>query len=96
MIGALQTDLTLELMPKKKGEKIKLVPERPQDVIKKLKKNGLKLVNKKGGDWYYMRVKNGKRYLAPVSVHPGRKLGKPFIKLVIRKSGKTNQEWVNL
>lgn len=95
MTGALQPSIIIELMPKKKKGKVKLVPERPREAIRKLEKNGLKLVNRKGGDWYFMRVKDGKRYLTPVSVH-SKKLGKPFVKLIICKSGKTNEEWVNL
>lgn len=75
--------------------KIKLVPEKPREAIRKLFKNGFKLSNAVGGDHFYFKIKGGKHYLVLVSVHP-KELGKPFIKNIIRKSGKTNEEWVSL
>ncbi len=75
--------------------KIKLVPEKPKDAIKKLERNGFKCKNKRGGDWVYSRIKNGERKAVLVSVHP-KELGIPFVKNIIRKSGKNNEEWANL
>ncbi len=80
---------------KKKSGKVTLTPEKPREAIRKLGQNGFRLVNRDGGDWFYSREKNGKRYLVMVSVHP-RELGKPFVKNIIRKSGKTNSEWAEL
>lgn len=80
---------------RKPSGKIRLTPEKPKEAIRKLEKNGFGLVKQEGGDWYYSRIKNGKQYVAFVSVHP-RDLGIPFVKLIIRRSGKTNEEWVGL
>lgn len=81
-------------MPNK--QKIKLTPEKPKAAIRKLEKNGFTLHKQSGGDWYYTKIKKGQRLLVPVSVHHGKDLGKPFIKFIIRRSKKTNKEWVNL
>ncbi len=80
---------------KKPAGKIKLTPEKPKDAIRKLEKNGFKCENRHGGDWFFSKIKNGERKIALVSVHP-KELGMPFIKNIIRTSGKTNKEWVNL
>ena len=83
-------------MPKMKpGGKIKITPEKPKNAIKKLEKNGFVCRNRRGGDWFYSKIKNGVRKVALVSVHP-KDLGIPFVKNIIRSSGKTNEEWVNL
>jgi len=82
-------------MSKKPTGKTRITPEKPIKVIKKLEKNGFKLVNKEGGDWFYAKKKNGELLLVLVSVHP-KELGKSFVKNIIRKSKKTNKEWVNL
>jgi len=74
---------------------IRLTPEKPKNAIKKLERNGFKCENKRGGDWIYSKIKNGERKVVLVSVHP-RDLGIPFVKNIIRNSGKTNEEWVNL
>jgi predicted RNA binding protein YcfA (HicA-like mRNA interferase family) len=82
-------------MSKKPVGKIKIIPLKPKEAIKKLEKNGFKCINKDGGDWYYFKEKDGKQFLVDVSVHP-RELGKPMIKNIIRSAGKTNEEWVKL
>jgi len=82
-------------MPKKLSKKIKIVPEKPERAIKKLKKNGFTLKNKVGSHFYFYKEKNGKEWLACVFIHP-KELGKPAIKNIIRNSGKTNEEWINL
>jgi len=42
-------------MPKRLSKKIKIVPEKPQIAIKKLKKNGFVLKNKVGSHFYCRR-----------------------------------------
>ncbi|MFQ6049978.1 MAG: type II toxin-antitoxin system HicA family toxin [Candidatus Paceibacterales bacterium] len=82
-------------MPKKPRGKPRLIPEKPKEVIKKLEKNGFRCVNRRGGDWYFLKRKGNKDLVVCVSVHP-KELGKPFIKNIIRTSKKTNEEWLNL
>ena len=82
-------------MSKRLAPKPKLTPEKPKVAIRKLEKNGFELHKQNGGDWWYTKVKDGKRLLVPMSVHP-KDLGVPFVKLIIRRSKKTNEEWVNL
>jgi len=47
-------------MPKKPRGKLKIVPEKPNEAIRKLEKNGFKCVNKRGGDWYFLKRKDKK------------------------------------
>lgn len=83
-------------MPRNKlKKKIKIVPEKPKNAIKKLEKNGFRLKSRKGGDWFYSKIIDRSEKLVLVSVHP-KELGKPFVKNIIRKANKTNEEWVNL
>ena len=82
-------------MPKKPSGKLKLLPEKPKEAIRKLKKNGFSCINKRGGDWYFLKRKGDRDLMACVSVHP-KELGKPFVKNIIRTSDKTNEEWINL
>lgn len=82
-------------MPKKPSGRIKLLPEKPREAIRKLEKNGFRCVNKRGGDWYFLKRKDNKDLVVYISVHP-KELGKPFVKNIIRTSGKTNEEWVSL
>mgnify|MGYP001588843285 CR=1 FL=1 len=80
---------------KKPTWKIRLVPEKPKEAIRKIEKNGFRLVNRVGGDWFYSRIKDGEERLVLISVHP-KELGNPFVKNIIRKAGKSNKEWVSL
>ncbi len=83
-------------MPKKKtGEKPKLSPEKAEEIIRKLKKNGFKLEATKGNRYIFSHIKDGKRKAVEVHHHP-KPRGKEVIKNIIRKSAKTNKEWVGL
>lgn len=82
-------------MSKKLSKKIKIVPEMPKRAIRKLEKNGFTLKNIVGSHFYYYKKKDREDKLVCVFVHP-KELGKPAIKNIIRKSGKTNKEWVSL
>lgn len=82
-------------MHKKPVGKIKIVPEKPDKAIRKLERNGFKCINQDGGHLYYFRKKDDKELLVCVPVHP-KELGKPLVKNIIRKSNKTNEEWVSL
>ena len=83
-------------MSKKPGGKIKLTPEKVGNAIKKLKKNGFKLKDKHGGDWFFSKIIHRKEELVLVSVHPSKELGIHLVKNIIRKAKKNNKEWVNL
>lgn len=80
---------------KKPAGKIKLSPIKPKDAIRKLENNGFICEEKHGGDWIYSRLKNGERKAVIVSVHP-KDLGIPYVKYIIRASGKINEEWLGL
>ena len=83
-------------MSKKPAGKIKLTPIKPLDAIKKIKKNGWREKNKDGPYWVYSKIADGKEELVIIHMHPTEELGIPYVKHIIKKTGKTNDEWVNL
>lgn len=82
-------------MSKKSSKKIKIVPEKPKEAIRKLKKNGFIFKRSEGSHHYFYKNKDGEDKLVCVFVHP-KDLGKPAVKNIIHNSGKTNEEWMNL
>lgn len=82
-------------MSKRPSGKLRIVPEQPKKAIRKLEKNGFVLKNTVGSHFYYYKEKDKEDKLVCIFVHP-KELGKPAIKNIIRKSGKTNKEWVTL
>lgn len=83
-------------MSKKPAGKIKLIPMKPVDAVKKIKKNGWREKDKDGPYWSYSKVIDGKEELVIIHMHPTEELGIPYIKYIIRKTRKTNKEWVSL
>lgn len=75
--------------------KPRLSPEKTKEIIRKLKKNKFKLEATKGARHIFSRTKSGERKVVEVHMHP-KPRGKPVIKNIIRKAGKTNKEWVGL
>ena len=83
-------------MSKKPAGKIKLVPVKPKEAIRRIEKNGWKLKNKDGGHWFYSKIIDGEEELVLILMHPTEELGKPYVRYIIRKTRKTNKEWINL
>jgi len=82
-------------MPKKPSGRAVITPLKPKEAIRRLKKNGFLPDGCRGGDCNYKRVKNGKLQVVGISMHP-EDLRKPYIDMILRKSGKSKEEWVNL
>ena len=83
-------------MSKKPAGKIKLSPVKPEEAIKRISKNGWKSKNKIGGDWFYSKTIDGEEELVLIPMHPTKELGKPYVRYIIRKTKKTNEEWIDL